>query len=88
MIPCPVQMYFVSKTLAEQAAWKFAQENGIDFITIIPTLVVGPFLIPTMPPSLVTSLSPITGIRSLWRTSSSSSSNNPNFTTSDLSVVL
>lgn len=57
-----VQMYFVSKTLAEQAAWKFAKENNIDFITIIPTLVVGPFLMPAMPPSLITGLSPITGI--------------------------
>ncbi|RXH91181.1 hypothetical protein DVH24_020204 [Malus domestica] len=37
------EMYFVSKTLAEQAAWKYAKEK-IDFITIIPTLVIGPFL--------------------------------------------
>ncbi|XP_022769017.1 dihydroflavonol 4-reductase-like [Durio zibethinus] len=54
-------MYFVSKTLAEQAAWKFAKENNLDFITIIPTLVIGPFLMPSMPPSLITGLSPITG---------------------------
>ncbi|KAJ0024987.1 hypothetical protein Pint_08992 [Pistacia integerrima] len=54
-------MYFVSKTLAEQAAWKFAEENNIDFISIIPSLVVGPFLMPSMPPSLITALSPITG---------------------------
>nr|AAF23884.2 dihydroflavanol reductase 3 [Lotus corniculatus] len=54
-------MYFVSKTLAEQEAWKFAKEHGIDFITIIPPLVVGSFLMPTMPPSLITALSPITG---------------------------
>lgn len=54
-------MYFVSKTLAEQAAWKFAEENNLDFISIIPTLVVGPFLMPSMPPSLITALSPITG---------------------------
>nr|WJP34988.1 dihydroflavonol 4-reductase 1 [Loropetalum chinense var. rubrum] len=54
-------MYFVSKTLAEQAAWEFAKENNIDFISIIPTLVVGPFLMPSMPPSLITALSPITG---------------------------
>ncbi|KAH7567242.1 hypothetical protein ACOSP7_010964 [Xanthoceras sorbifolium] len=53
-------MYFVSKTLAEQAAWKFAEENNIDFISIIPPLVVGPFLMPSMPPSLITALSPIT----------------------------
>ncbi|XP_021831566.1 bifunctional dihydroflavonol 4-reductase/flavanone 4-reductase [Prunus avium] len=54
-------MYFVSKTLAEQAAWKFAKENNIDFITIIPTLVIGPFLMSSMPPSLITGLSPLTG---------------------------
>ncbi|MBA0661158.1 hypothetical protein Goklo_005479, partial [Gossypium klotzschianum] len=53
-------MYFVSKTLAEQAAWKFAKENNLDLITIIPTLVIGPFLMPSMPPSLITGLSPLT----------------------------
>ncbi|KAK9285802.1 hypothetical protein L1049_025003 [Liquidambar formosana] len=54
-------MYFASKTLAEKAAWKAAKENNIDFISIVPTLVVGPFIMPTMPPSLITALSPITG---------------------------
>lgn len=53
-------MYFVSKTLAEQEAWKFAEDNNLDFISIIPTLVVGSFLIPSMPPSLITALSPVT----------------------------
>lgn len=54
-------MYFVSKTLAEKAAWEAAKENKIDLISIIPTLVVGPFIMPTLPPSLITALSPITG---------------------------
>jgi bifunctional dihydroflavonol 4-reductase/flavanone 4-reductase len=54
-------MYFVSKTLAEQAAWKFAKENNLDFISVIPPLVVGPFIMQSMPPSLITGLSPITG---------------------------
>ncbi|KAL9319139.1 hypothetical protein ACSQ67_015656 [Phaseolus vulgaris] len=54
-------MYFVSKTLAEQEAWKFVKEKGMDFVTILPTLVVGPFLLPSMPSSLITALSPITG---------------------------
>ena len=53
-------MYFVSKTLAEKAAWKFAEENNIDFISVIPPLVVGPFLMSSMPPSLITALCPIT----------------------------
>ena len=26
----------LSKTLAEEAAWKFAKENGIDMVTINP----------------------------------------------------
>ncbi|XP_020267696.1 dihydroflavonol 4-reductase [Asparagus officinalis] len=54
-------MYFVSKTLAEKAAWDYARENDIDLVTIIPTLVVGPFISSTMPPSMVTALSLITG---------------------------
>ncbi|XP_054798212.1 dihydroflavonol 4-reductase-like [Prosopis cineraria] len=54
-------MYFVSKTLAEQEAWKFAEEHSMDFISIIPPLVVGPFLMDSMPPSLITGLSLITG---------------------------
>nr|GFA55559.1 dihydroflavonol 4-reductase [Tanacetum cinerariifolium] len=53
-------MYFVSKTLAEKAAWKATKENNIDFISIIPTLVVGPFISPSFPPSLMTALSLIT----------------------------
>nr|AFU90826.1 dihydroflavonol 4-reductase [Epimedium sagittatum] len=56
--------YFVSKTLAEQAAWDYARENNIDFISIIPTLVVGPFIMNSMPPSMVTALSLITGSES------------------------
>ncbi|XP_024025808.1 cinnamoyl-CoA reductase 1-like isoform X1 [Morus notabilis] len=39
--------YMLSKTLAEDAAWKFAKENGIDLVTINPGLVIGPFLQPT-----------------------------------------
>ncbi|KAL3527125.1 hypothetical protein ACH5RR_011781 [Cinchona calisaya] len=54
-------MYFVSKLLAEKQAWEAAKENNIDFISIIPTLVVGPFIMPTFPPSLVTALCLITG---------------------------
>ncbi|KAM0903679.1 hypothetical protein ACQ4PT_018507 [Festuca glaucescens] len=55
------QMYFVSKSLAEKAAMDYARENDVDFISIIPTLVVGPFLSAGMPPSLVTTLALVTG---------------------------
>ncbi|CAI9272343.1 unnamed protein product [Lactuca saligna] len=54
-------MYFVSKTLAEKAAFEATKENNIDFISIIPTLVVGPFITPSFPPSLITALSLING---------------------------
>lgn len=42
------QWYFLSKTLAEEAAWKFAKENGIDLVTMNPGLVIGPLLQPTL----------------------------------------
>ncbi|KAL8491341.1 hypothetical protein ACS0TY_023100 [Phlomoides rotata] len=54
-------MYFVSKILAEKAAMEAAKENNINFISIIPPVVVGPFIMPAFPPSLITALSPITG---------------------------
>ncbi|XP_042020789.1 dihydroflavonol 4-reductase-like [Salvia splendens] len=54
-------MYFVSKILAEKAAMEATKESNINFISIIPPLVVGPFFMPTFPPSLLTALSPITG---------------------------
>ncbi|XP_021300860.1 dihydroflavonol 4-reductase-like [Herrania umbratica] len=53
-------MYFASKTQAEKAAWEAAKENNIDFISVIPTPVVGPLIMPSMPPSLITALSLIT----------------------------
>jgi nucleoside-diphosphate-sugar epimerase len=40
--------YVVSKTLAEEAAWRFAKENEIDLVTINPGIVIGPFLQPTL----------------------------------------
>ncbi|KAL4577646.1 hypothetical protein LXL04_013757 [Taraxacum kok-saghyz] len=54
-------MYFVSKTLAERAAMEETEKKNIDFISIIPTLVVGPFITPSFPPSLITALSLING---------------------------
>lgn len=54
-------MYFLSKALAEKAAWDFAAAKGLDLITVIPTLVVGPFISSGMPPSLVTALALLTG---------------------------
>ncbi|KAJ4964229.1 hypothetical protein NE237_024168 [Protea cynaroides] len=55
-------MYFVSKTLAEKAALEFAKENNIDLISIIPSLVVGPSIMSSMPPSMLTALALILGL--------------------------
>ncbi|KAF8041189.1 hypothetical protein BT93_B3194 [Corymbia citriodora subsp. variegata] len=40
--------YGLSKTLAEDAAWKFVKEKEIDMVTINPGLVIGPLLQPTV----------------------------------------
>ncbi|XP_074314855.1 phenylacetaldehyde reductase-like [Silene latifolia] len=40
--------YVLSKTLAEIAACKFCEENGIDMITINPVVVIGPMLQPVI----------------------------------------
>ncbi|KAL0291434.1 UNVERIFIED_CONTAM: Alpha-N-acetylglucosaminidase [Sesamum calycinum] len=42
------QWYALSKTLAERAAWKFAEENGIDLVVMNPGFMSGPMLQPTL----------------------------------------
>ncbi|KAJ0039271.1 hypothetical protein Pint_23926 [Pistacia integerrima] len=59
----PRLWYALSKTLAEEAAWKFAQENGIDLFAINPGLVIGPFLQPT----LCSSVEPILNLAKGWK---------------------
>ncbi|XP_073129256.1 phenylacetaldehyde reductase-like [Henckelia pumila] len=39
--------YYMAKTLAEEAAWKFSKENGIDLVVMNPGFVTGPMLQPT-----------------------------------------
>ncbi|CAJ2678350.1 unnamed protein product [Trifolium pratense] len=57
----PTWGYPASKMLAEKAAWKFAEENDIDLITVIPTLTIGPSLTPDIPSSVGMAMSLITG---------------------------
>ncbi|CAN1222183.1 Anthocyanidin reductase ((2S)-flavan-3-ol-forming) [Linum grandiflorum] len=57
--------YAVSKTLAEKAAWKFAEENNIDLVTVIPSLVAGPPLTADIPSSINLALSLLTGMEKL-----------------------
>ncbi|KAH7428814.1 hypothetical protein KP509_09G018800 [Ceratopteris richardii] len=40
--------YCYGKTVAEQAAWDYAREKNLDLVVLIPSLVLGPLLQPTM----------------------------------------
>ena len=60
-ILCFQLWYVVSKTLAEEAAWKFTKENNIDMVTINPAMVIGPLLQPTLNTSAAAILNIING---------------------------
>jgi len=53
--------YHLSKTLAEEAAWKFVNENNINMITINPGMVAGSFLQPEVNESIEYILNVING---------------------------
>ncbi|KAK4278700.1 hypothetical protein QN277_016512 [Acacia crassicarpa] len=42
------EWYVLSKTMAEDATWKFVKEHNIDLVCINPGLVIGPLLQPTL----------------------------------------
>ncbi|XP_040378813.1 phenylacetaldehyde reductase [Oryza brachyantha] len=44
--------YPASKTLAEKAAWKFAEENGMDVVVVNPGTVMGPIIPPRINASM------------------------------------
>ncbi|RZC73265.1 hypothetical protein C5167_048741 [Papaver somniferum] len=55
--------YIIPKTLIEQATLKFGEDNGLDVVSIIPPLVVGPFTCPHLPGSISVSLAMILGTK-------------------------
>ncbi|KAL5579177.1 hypothetical protein UlMin_011619 [Ulmus minor] len=57
----PTWGYPFSKTVAEQTAWKFAEENNIELITVIPSLMTGTSLTPDIPSSVCLATSLLTG---------------------------
>ncbi|KAE8711341.1 Cinnamyl alcohol dehydrogenase [Hibiscus syriacus] len=57
------QWYVVSKTMAEESAWKFSKEKGIDMVAINPAMVIGPLLQPTLNTSAAAILNLIKGAR-------------------------
>ncbi|KAK9015892.1 hypothetical protein V6N11_006982 [Hibiscus sabdariffa] len=44
--------YIISKTLTEKAALEFGAQHGLDVVTVIPSLVFGPFICPNLPASV------------------------------------
>ncbi|CAL4966849.1 unnamed protein product [Urochloa decumbens] len=59
-------IYILSKRLTEEAAFRFARENGIHLVSAILPTVAGPFLTPNVPTSIQLLLSPITGDPKLY----------------------
>ncbi|KAJ8437874.1 hypothetical protein Cgig2_031390 [Carnegiea gigantea] len=57
----PTWGYPVSKTLAERTAWKFAHENNIDLITVVPSLITGAALTSDVPSSICLAACLLTG---------------------------
>ncbi|KAH7836459.1 hypothetical protein Vadar_001588 [Vaccinium darrowii] len=57
----PTWGYPASKTLAEKSAWKFAEENNIDLVTVIPSLMAGVSPTIDVPSSAFLAMSLITG---------------------------
>ncbi|XP_042519017.1 cinnamoyl-CoA reductase 1-like [Macadamia integrifolia] len=45
--------YCYGKAVAEQAAWETAKERGVDLVVVIPVLVLGPLLQPSINASVV-----------------------------------
>ncbi|XP_010267828.1 PREDICTED: anthocyanidin reductase-like isoform X2 [Nelumbo nucifera] len=57
----PTWGYAASKTLGEKAAWKFAEENQMDLITVSPSLMAGSSLTQDVPSSVCLAMSLLTG---------------------------
>ncbi|XP_051151919.1 putative anthocyanidin reductase isoform X2 [Andrographis paniculata] len=69
---CQIPIHDVLKAKAngwlssEDAAFEFAEENGIDLVSVITATVGGPFLTPTVPTSIQFLLAPVTGSPTLF----------------------
>ncbi|CDP16580.1 unnamed protein product [Coffea canephora] len=55
--------YQLSKILAENAAWDFSKEHGIDMIAMNPRMVIGPFLQPSATLNAKVILSLVNGMK-------------------------
>ena len=55
-------MYFYAKTVAEKAALEFAEKNGLNLVTVLPSVINGPFLTSTIPLTMVAALALMTSM--------------------------
>ncbi|PSS21587.1 Vestitone reductase [Actinidia chinensis var. chinensis] len=58
--------YYISKTVTERAVLEFAQENGLDVVSMNPVYVHGPFICPNVPGSIAVSMALIFGNKDLY----------------------
>ncbi|MED6223079.1 hypothetical protein PIB30_070490 [Stylosanthes scabra] len=59
--------YIVSKMLTEKAVLEFGAKNGLEVVSLILPLVVGPFICPNMPSSVYMALAMILGDDSMYK---------------------
>ncbi|KAK9756768.1 hypothetical protein RND81_01G119900 [Saponaria officinalis] len=59
--------YPLSKTCAEQAAWEFAKEHGLDIVVVNPGTVMGPILPPTLNASMLMLLRLLQGCQETYQ---------------------
>ncbi|PSS24163.1 Vestitone reductase [Actinidia chinensis var. chinensis] len=59
--------YMISKTQTEQAALGFAEEHGLDLVTVVPTFINGPFVCPRLPGSVYTSMAMFFGDKNQYK---------------------
>ncbi|XP_052306803.1 vestitone reductase isoform X1 [Populus trichocarpa] len=57
----------IAKTYTERAALEFAEQHGLDLVTLIPSLVFGPFICPKIPRSVHMGLAMVLGNRNHYR---------------------
>ncbi|KAF8028406.1 hypothetical protein BT93_E1116 [Corymbia citriodora subsp. variegata] len=53
--------YAISKTLTEKAVLEFGEQHGLEVVTVVPTFVHGPFIVPKFPGSVRTLLTLVLG---------------------------
>ncbi|XP_057550158.1 phenylacetaldehyde reductase-like [Amaranthus tricolor] len=56
-----MKWYIISKTLAEEVAWKYAKENDVDLVSINPGMILGPMLQPKLNDSSTVILNLVNG---------------------------